>query len=96
MKKKIFCLLLLLIMPVLLLSGCRAGIIAEEPSIYTYSDMYSDKVFLVKIQDNNNEWVEYADINKYVLEDNIGLVYIYRNNGEIIVTHFKNVIIYCK
>lgn len=92
MKKKIFCLLLLLIMPVLFLTGCGA----ESTSMYTYSDIHSDKVFLVKIQDNNNEWIEYTDINKYVLANEIGLIYLYRNNDEVIVTHIENVIIYCK
>ena len=92
MKKKIFCLFLLLIMPVLFLTGCGV----ERTSMYTYSDMHSDKVFLVKIQDNNNEWIEYTDINKYVLANEIGLIYLHRNNDEVIVTHIENVIIYCK
>lgn len=92
MKKKIFCLLLILIFPVLILTGCGVN----STSMHTYTDKYCDKVNSVKIQDNNNEWIEYTDINKYVLEANVGLIYIYRTNGEVIVTHIENVIIYCK
>ena len=92
MKKKIFCLLFVLIVPLLLLTGC--GI--DSTSMYTYTDKYCDKVYSVKIQDNNNEWIEYTDINKYVLANEIGLIYLYRNKGEVIITHAENVIIYCK
>ena len=92
MKKKIFCLLLVLIVPLLLLTGCGA----DSTSMYTYTDKYCDKVYSVKIQDNNNEWIEYTDINKYVLDANVGLIYIHRTNGEIIITHIENIIIYCK
>lgn len=92
MKKKIFYLLLILIFPVLILTGCGANSI----SMYTYTDEYCNKVNSVKIQDNNNEWIEYTDINKYVLDGNAGFIYIFRTNGEVIVTHIENVIIYCK
>lgn len=92
MKKKIFYLLLILIFPVLILTGCGA----DSTSMYTYTDKYCDKVSSVKIQDNNNEWIEYTDISKYVLESKVGLIYIHRTNGEVIVTHIENVIIYCK
>lgn len=92
MNKKIFCLLLILILPVLLLTGCGPN----STSMYTYTDKYCDKVYSVKIQYNNNEWIEYTDINKYVLDAKVGLIYIYRTNGEVIITHIENVIIYCK
>ena len=95
MKKKIFCLLLILIFPVLILTGCGISG-ASTTSMYTYTDKHYDKVSSVKIQDNNNEWIEYTDISKYVLEANVGLIYIHRTNGEVIVTHIENVIIYCK
>jgi hypothetical protein len=92
MKKKIFCLLLVLLVPILLLTGCGT----DSTSMYTYTDKLCDKAYSVKIQDNNNEWIEYTDIKKYVLSNDIGLVYIHRNNGEVIITHIENVIIYCK
>lgn len=92
MKKKMFCLLLVLLVPILLLTGCST----DSTSMYSYTDKLSDKVYSVKIQDNNNEWIEYTDIKKYVLAKDVGLVYIHRNNGEVIITHIENVIIYCK
>ena len=92
MKKKIFYLLLILIVHVLLLTGCGV----DSTSMYTYTDTYCDKVYSIKIQDDNNEWIEYTDINKYVLAKNTELIYIYRHNGEVIITHIENVLIYCK
>lgn len=91
MEKKICCLLLILLLPVLFLCGCNWS----DTSAYAYRDAYYDNVKYVEILDDNNVWVKITDVKLYEVDARVGLAYIHKQSGEIIITHIKNVIIYC-
>lgn len=80
-------LMLLLILCCFILVGCS--------SMHSYTDGYANKVVYIQLIINDTI-IEYADVIKYELVDRTGTVYITRQNGEVIITDIKNIILYCK
>lgn len=87
MKKIIFSLILIFIIPFVFV-GC-----AKKEDFGNSKSSLFNNVKYVEIQDNLYYWTEYRNVEKCEVFEN-GVVFVYMNNGEKIVTHIENVIIH--
>ena len=85
MRKFLF---LLLLIPMFMFSGCS--------SANNITDAQSDKVEYAMVLNVNGGWEKYTNVEWYEIGIDSGLIYLFLNNGEVVITHSSNVVIYAR
>lgn len=88
MKKKLLCLLLVLIMPVMVLAGC-----GKSESAYQAGCTILTNIDYVKVQEQyQGGWITYNNVEKVELRNDSGVAYVYLERS-VITTTLNNLVI---